>query len=120
MGIDVRTSRNGHFDRNKWYKGLNPTKTKLTPAVSCEGVFYSTDNEPMTVSNATNGTMMIKAYTLSIVTTDVVTGLEPNDFVLYGGDGEMWIVESITPDDNNPNKQFSSRPANKTIIKLRR
>lgn len=120
MGIDIRTSRIGYNDRCKFYKGTYVDHMKLIPDAVAQGVFYSTDAEPMTVEILTTGNIRKKQYRLTIITEDIVSDLEPDYYVLYGGDDELWLVEHITPDDENNSKEFSKRPSNITKIRMRR
>lgn len=118
MAIDIRQSHVGTHDRNKYYKGIYVDDMKLVKDAVAQGVFYSYDVAPMNVKTVTLGSAMIKQYLVTIETNDTVSDLEVDDYVLYGGD--LWIVETITADDETKNKEFNSRPVFKTTIQLRR
>jgi len=118
MAIDVRTSRKGRFDRNKYYKATYVTGNKLTSGAIAQGIFYSTDTVAVNVVIFMNGNVQAKQYTVTIETSDYVGDLEPNDYVLYSG--ELWLVVNAIPDDQNKSKEFNSRPVYTTTISLRK
>lgn len=119
MGIDLSKSRVNRFDRNKWYKAENVNNMKLLEGAIAEGVFYSIDTVPFSMSfEVAGGNTMVKKITGTIETLDVVSGMEVHDYVLY--DGELYIIENIIYDDVNENKELSSRPSFVTTIQLRR
>lgn len=118
MGIDINKSRVGYNDRCKYYEGKYIDHMKLVQDAVAQGVFYSTDAEAMTVEILTVGNVRKKQYRLTITTEDIISDLEPDYYVLYAD--EIWLVEHITPDDENNSKEFSKRPSNITKIRMRR
>ena len=118
MSRDIRYPQGG--DRNKMYKAVYVNQNKLTTDAECMGVFYSTDLEPKKRTvEWINGTQY-KVTRLKLETYDYVVDLDQDDFVLYGGDGELWLVETIDEEDIEDNAKQFKRHANKTIIGLRR
>lgn len=114
MARDVRTNQKDFFDRNKYYKRIEGTqKFEEIP----RGIFYSKDVVAMTTTPViVNGKVKDKRYEVVIVTQDIVSDLEVDDMVEYGG--EMFRVEKIIADDLNENKKFSTRPRFETQITL--
>ena len=68
MGLDLRKNRRGNYDRCKFYEGTYVDHMKLIPDAVAQGVFYSTDAEPMTVEILTVGNVRKKQYRLTITT----------------------------------------------------
>jgi hypothetical protein len=117
MGIDIRTGRSQMYDRNKYYKADYVDNMKLSQNAVALGVFYSTDLIPLEVQKVVNGNVMSKQYVITIVTHDIVSDLEINDYVLYAG-SDLYRVDSIISEDVNDQKRFSARPSFKTTIRL--
>lgn len=116
MARDIRTKQNDYFDRNKYYKHKIVDNVVVRDEV-CAGVFYSKD--VVALSSNKNGLGNDTQYVVNqvvITTRDVVSDLEINDFVLYGG--ELYRVDNIIADDTNKAKQFSNRPDFNTQITL--
>lgn len=114
MARDVRTNQKDYFDRNKYYKRIKETNTyEKEPS----GIFYSKDLVAMTSTPVIfNGKVKDLRYEVTIVTQDIVSDLEVDDIVEYGG--ERFRVEKIIADDLNENKKFSNRPRFETQITL--
>jgi len=116
MARDTRYAQIG--DRVKYYKAEYVNQNKLTQDAECQGVFYSTDHEPLSViSEWLNGTQH-KTKRIKLKTIDFVTDLEVDDFVLYND--ELWLVESLEIADIENNAKPYLRHANTTIIGLRK
>lgn len=116
MARDIRYAQLG--DRNKYYKAQYVNQNKLTQNAVCQGVFYSTDNEPMNITSENFNGVSHKTKRIKIETIDYIPDLEIDDFVLYNN--EIWLVESLDIADLVDNaKAFKSHP-NKTIIGLKR
>jgi hypothetical protein len=120
MAIDLFKTRSQNFDRNKYFSREYIDNMKLIQGAQSGGVFYSTDTIPLKKQTISSGNIKKTFYSLTIETHDVVSTLQVDDFVLYGGDGELYIVESIIFEDDNSMKEFSSRPSYRTEIVLRR
>lgn len=120
MGIDISQSRVGKFDRNIYYKREYVDNMKLTKNAIAQGVFYTTDKIAYSEQTMAVGNMKKTMKLITLETTDSINDLEVDDFVLYGGDGELYIVDSIVAEDYNPSKEFSKRPSFRKEIKLRR
>lgn len=117
MGVDVRESRLEMNDRNKYYKANYVNNMKLTKDAVAQGVFYSTDLIPLEIQSINNGNVMSKQYIITIVTRDIISDLEVNDYVLYSG-SELYRVDNIIANDANDQKRFSARPSFETTIRL--
>lgn len=120
MGIDISQSRAGRFDRNKYYKREYVDNMKLVVGAVAQGVFYTTDKVAYNEQTMAVGNMKKTMKVITVETTDSVANLEVDDFVLYGGDGELYIVDSIVAEDYNQSKEFSKRPSFRKEIRLRR
>jgi len=118
LAIDLRRSRTGKYSRNKYYKGEYVDKMKLIKGAKAQGVFYSSDLEPMTITTIAVGMVKKKQYLIRLLTHDYIPDLTADDFVLY--EGTLWLVDSVVFDDLNDNKEFSTRPSYETTIQLRR
>jgi hypothetical protein len=118
LGIDLFQSRNNRFNRNKWYHREYVENMKLQPDTIAQGVFYSTDKIPLQMQTLATGNIKKTIYTVTIETTDVVGDLKVDDYVLYGD--ELWLVDNIIANDENPAKEFSKRPSFVTEIRLRK
>lgn len=119
MARDPRTAKQG-VDRNKYYKAEYGTNMKLSMNAEVCGVFYSTDYEPLRSSFVVDGSARHKQVTVKLETTDYIPDLEPSDFVLYGGDGELYVVDDVISEDINDNGKRIRRNPIKSIISLRR
>lgn len=119
MAIDTRTARAGR-DRNKYYKAKYVNNMKLTAEAEMTGVFYSTDEEPVHKSVVVNGSTRHKQIRVKIKTTDFVEDLDPDDYVLYGGDGLLYIVEDVYIKDISDEAKPYARHSNAYIITMRR
>lgn len=117
MARDVRVKKSG-LDRNKYYKASYVDNMKLTKDATVQGVFYSTDYEPLRTSFVVNGSMRHKQTTVKLETMDFIEDMAPDDFVLYNG--ELYIVEDIITEDLRDSAKPFSRHSNKYIISLRR
>jgi hypothetical protein len=120
MGIDITQSRAVRFDRNKFYKREYVDNMKLVVGAIAQGVFYSTDKVAYSEQTMAVGNMKKTMKLITIETTDTINNLEVDDFVLYGGDGEIYIVDNIIAEDYNVSKEFSKRPSFRKEIRLRR
>lgn len=118
MGIDFRQSRNGKYNRNKWYAAEYVNKMELVAGSEIGGVFYSCDKSPISMTSVVNGLYRKTEYKITIETNDKVDELKCNDYVYYNN--QLWLVEEIKAEDVNSNKMFSGRPSFITEIKLRR
>lgn len=120
MAVNINTKRNKHSRRCLYYKGrMVDNASKLISNAVAEGVFYCQDKIPYKeYTEVINGVTRIKVKTLTIETNDFVPNLDCDDFVLYEGD--LWRVVSITKDDQEKNKFYSSRASATTTIELRR
>lgn len=120
MGIDILQSRANRFDRNKFYKREYVNSMKLVVGAIAQGVFYSTDKVAFSEQTMAVGNIKKTMKLITIETTDTITNLEVDDFVLYGGDGQLYIVDNIIAEDHNQGKEFSSRTSFRKEIRLRR
>lgn len=120
MGIDILQSRSVRFDRNIYYKRTYIDNMKLIKGAVAEGVFYSTDKVSFSEQTMAVGNMKKTMKLVTIETTDSIDDLQVDDFVLYGGDGQIYIVENIIAEDYNSSKEFSNRPSFRKEIRLRR
>jgi hypothetical protein len=120
MGIDILQSRAGRFDRNKYYKRQYVDAMKLVKGAVAQGVFYSTDKVAYSEQTMAVGNIKKTMKLITLETTDSINNLEVDDFVLYGGDGELYIVDNIVAEDYNQSKEFSKRPSFRKEIRLRR
>lgn len=120
MGIDITQSRSVRFDRNIYYKRTYIENMKLVKGAVAEGIFYSTDKVAFSEQSMAVGNMKKTMKLVTIETTDSIDDLQVDDFVLYGGDGQIYIVENIVATDHNSAKEFSSRPGFIKEIRLRR
>lgn len=118
MGIDIRTSRADYPDRNVYYKGKYVEKGKLVMDAVAQGVFYSTDKEPLSVNAVSQGSNKWMQYSIKLETRDFVNDLIADDYVIYSG--YLWRVTGVIAADDNKNKRHSSRPAFVTLISLSR
>ena len=120
MAVNLNTKRNKHATRCLYYKGrMVDNASKLISNAVAEGVFYAQDKEPYReYTEVVNGISRIKVKTLTIETNDYIPNLDCDDFVLYEGD--LWRVVSITKDDQEKNKFYSSRAATVSTIELRK
>lgn len=118
MGIDIAQSRADKFDRCKYYKAKYVDKMKLVKNAVCEGVFYSTDKIGFQSQTVVNGPIKKTQITGVIETSDYISNLTVDDYVLYRG--ELYIVDGHAGTDKNESKEFSSRPSYVTEIRLRR
>jgi hypothetical protein len=117
MGIDVNLSRKDKTVRAKYYKREYVQNMKLVQNAKVAGIFYVSDKDVFSTSTVFSGNIK-KTQTIGVVIThDVVTGLEVDDFVLYFGN--LFVVEDIVRNDDTNNKEFSSRPKTITQIRLR-
>lgn len=119
MGIDVSRTRKEYNDRNQYYKRQYVDNMKLTNSAISEGVFYSTDSQPLEKQTIVMGSVKKTAYIITIETQDSIDNLDVDDYVLYA-DGNLYIVDNIVSEDINEHKEFSKRPSFKTTIRLRR
>jgi hypothetical protein len=119
MGIDLRTKRAGR-DRNKYYKANYVNNMKLTKEAEPQGVFYSTDAEPQKKSINVNGSTRHVETRAKIITNDYIPDLNPDDYVLYGGDGLLYIVEEVTSEDIHDAAKPYSRHSSTYVITMRR
>jgi len=116
MGRDLRVRKAG-LDRNKYYKGEYTAKNKLTRAEECQGIFYSTDQESIAISNEVlNGFKHIKK-TVKLLTNDYIPDLTVDYFVLYNG--EYWIVESVIATDLSDSAKPYARHSNSYVVSLK-
>ena len=114
MARDTRCKQNDFYDRNKYYKRIKGTQEKEEIP---SGIFYSKDKQAMTFTPViVNGKLKHVRAEVTIITKDIVSDLEVDDFVEYGG--ELFRVEKIIADDLNENKKFSNRPRFDTEITL--
>ena len=118
MAIDIRTSRSGKSNRNKYYKKEFVENMKLVKDAKAQGVFYSNDEAPFNSVAISSGNIMRRQTTGTLVTEDIVDDLEVNDYVFY--DGNLYLVVGIDVEDNDNQKWFSNFPSKITKIKLRR
>lgn len=118
MAIDVRQTRNEKLTRCKYYAPEYVNNNKLTQNAECSGIFYAKDSVPFSKTSIAMGNALITQITGEISTNDYVPSLSNMWYVDYGGD--LYLVESVVIDDANKTKQFSSRPASVTTIRLRR
>ena len=119
MAIDLRTKRSGR-DRNKYYKASYVNNMNLLPDAAIKGVFYSTDTEPTKKSVIVHGSTRHIETRVKIETTDFIPDLVPDDYVLYGGDGLLYLVEETTNEDIHDDAKPYSRHSTTTIITMRR
>lgn len=120
MGIDILQKRQDKFDRNIYYKRTYVDNMKLTQGAVAQGVFYSSDKVAYSEQTMAVGNMKKTMKLVTIETTDTINDLEVDDFVLYGGDGQLYIVDNIVAEDYNQAKEFSNRPSFRREIRLRR
>jgi hypothetical protein len=120
MGIDLYQSRANKLDRSIYYKREYVDNMKLIKGAVAQGIFYSTDKVAYSEQTMAVGNMKKTMKLITIETTDNINDLEVDDFVLYGGDGEIYIVDNIVAEDFNPAKEFSNRPSFRKEIRLRR
>lgn len=114
MARDIRTRQGDYYDRNKYYKRIKGTQEMEKIA---SGIFYSKDKLAMTFTPTyVNGKLKHVRAEVVITTKDIVSDLEVDDYVEYGG--EIFRVEKIIADDLNENKKFSNRPRFETEITL--
>lgn len=118
MAIDLRQTRDEKLTRCKYYAPEYVNGNKLTQNAECSGIFYAKDSVPFSTTSIATGNALISQTTGEITTNDYVPNLSNMWYVDYGG--ELYIVESIVVDDANKTKQFSSRPASVTTLRLRR
>ncbi len=119
MARDTRSTRNGYYDRNKWYKRIKDSDQRDPNPI---GIFYSTDvqvlsNTPYYIQGIFKGRrtgVIIKTEDWLCFGTE--NELKPDDWVEYGG--ELYRVDEVRPDDLNKNKQFSTRTRYTTTITL--
>ena len=100
---------------------LTTTKNQKLEANSAPvaGIFYAKDKDSFITQTIINGKYKKNPNNVgSIITEDVVSNLEVDDFVNYSG--SMYIVDNIIIADSNKNKEFSSRPTQITEIRLRK
>ena len=119
MAIDLRTKRAGR-DRNKYYKANYVNNMKLVADADVKGVFYSTDYEPKKKSVIVNGSARHIETRARIMTTDYVPDLLPDDYILSGDDGLLYIVEEVTQEDIHDEAKPYARHSITTIITMRR
>lgn len=117
MGIDLNFSRRDKTIRAKFFKRQYVENMKLIPNAQVEGIFYVSDKDVFTTRTIGTGNIKRTQTIGVIVTHDVVTGLEVDDFVLYFG--TLFIVDDIVRNDETSHKEFSSRPKTITEIRLR-
>lgn len=117
MGRDTREATSG-LDRNKYYKSVYVDDNKLQKDAVCQGVFYSTDHEPITTTIEWNNGTHFTVTRVKLETKDYVADLTADYFVLYNGD--LWRVEEIQSADIIDNAKPFKRHSNKTIISLKR
>lgn len=120
MGIDILQSRAKNVDRNIYYKREYVDNMKLIKNATAQGIFYTNDKVDFSEQTMSVGNMKKTMKLVTVETTDSVIDLEVDDFVLYGGDGQLYIVDSIIASDFNSAKEFSRRPSFTTEIRLRR
>jgi hypothetical protein len=120
MGIDIYQSRANKVDRNIYYKREYVDNMKLIKNATAQGVFYSTDKVAYNEQTLAVGNMKKTLKLITVETTDNINDLEVDDFVLYGGDGEIYIVDNIVAEDYNQAKEFSNRASFTKQIRLRR
>ena len=117
MGRDIRKGKTGK-DRNFWYKGeLNDDSNKLTRADECQGVFYSTDYEPIIITGETIDNVKHTRKTVKLLTNDYIPTMSIDDYVLYND--EYWLVDSITVADLTDNAKPYKRHSNQYILGLK-
>jgi len=117
MGIDVNLSRKDKTVRAKYYKRQYVQNMKLVQNAQVAGIFYVSDKDVFSTSTVFAGNIK-KTQTIGVVVThDVVTELEVDDYVLYFGN--LFIVEDIVRNDQTSHKEFSIRPKTITQIRLR-
>lgn len=110
-----------YVDRNLWYKRELVNDMKIIPAAAPSGLFYSVDQEALSVQSVVNGNTKTKQFYLTIETEDYLPDISVDDYVWYGGDDRMWIVDALPMvEDKNESKEYSKRPPVLTRIKLRR
>jgi hypothetical protein len=119
MAIDLRTKRAGR-DRNKYYKASYVNNMKLSPEADMKGIFYSTDFEPTKKSVVVHGSTRHIETRTKIITTDFIPDLVPDDYVLYGGDGLLYLVEEVVSEDIDDDAKPYARHSTSTIITMRR
>lgn len=117
MARDIREPVKG-LDRCKYYKGEYTDNNKLSRAEECEGVFYSTDYEPIKINNYVNNGVKHKDYTVKLITNDYIPDIEIDDYVLYNE--EYWLVTDIQVSDIKDNAKPFLRHSNETIIGLKK
>ena len=84
MARDVRTPQGDFYDRNKYYKRIKGTQEKEEIP---SGIFYSKDKQAMTFTPViVNGKLKHVKAEVTIITKDIVSDLEVDDFVEYGGE----------------------------------
>jgi hypothetical protein len=120
MGIDLYQSRANKLDRNIYYKRDYVDNMKLIKNATAQGVFYSTDKVSYNEQTMAIGNIKKTMKLITIETTDSINDLQVDDFVLYGGDGQLYIVDNIMVEDFNSAKEFSKRPSFRREIRLRR
>lgn len=112
---------NKYVDRNIWYKRELVSDMKLIPNAKPTGLFYSVDYEALSSQSIVTGNVKNKQFYLTIETEDYIPDISVDDYVLYGGDDRLWIVDSLPMvEDKNESKEYSKRPPVKTRIRLRR
>lgn len=119
MAIDARTKRAGR-DRNKYYKANYVNNMKLIPSADVKGIFYSNDAEPKKKSVIVNGSTRHIETRSKIYTYDYIPDLVPDDYVLSGDDGLLYLVEEVTSEDIHDDAKPYSRHSVKTTITMRR
>ena len=118
MGIDVHESRRDKTKRVKYYNRQYVDNMKLIQNAVVQGVFYTTDKDVFTTQTVAVGNIKKTQTTGVVITHDVVTNLNVDDYVSYAG--SLYVVVDIVRNDNNANKEFSSRPKTITEIRLRK
>ena len=116
MARDTRVHRTGG-DRNKYYKGEYTNGNKLTRAIECQGVFYSTDEQGIKSSLVTNNGITKTIRTVDLVTNDYIPDLAENDFVLYND--EYWLVTSLSREEINNESRPYARHAVGYVVSMR-
>jgi hypothetical protein len=116
MARDTRVTRTGG-DRNKYYKGEYINKNKLTRAVECQGVFYSTDEQGIKSSLVVNNGVSHTLRTVNLVTKDYIPDLAENDFVLYND--EYWLVTAVNREDINNESRPYARHAVGYVVSMK-
>lgn len=110
-----------YVDRNYWYKRELVSDMKTEPKSAPSGLFYSVDYEALSSQSVVTGNVKNKQFYLTIETEDYIPDISVDDYVLYGGDDRMWIVDSLPMiEDKNESKEYSKRPPITTRIRLRR